>query len=240
VAHQRLAPGLAPRVRPQLPVQRRDLRLERVDHRQRHRDLLARGLRQRLRLKPRAPVADQQRTPLRAAVVIQRRLDPLLPLRALLRQRVAQPDPGAQIEDVIGRDPRLRQPRDHQQLAQMPGVGAIVLRALLRPPQPRGLRRLRQMNHRADAAQLLDHEPPAGRRLQRHLKLAATETRHELPYRRAIRRRHARALHLTGLGIDPLAGDLPSMLVKSHYDAHQGPPQAPRSQRLRGHAPRLS
>jgi hypothetical protein len=31
---------------------------------------------------------------------------------------------------------------------------------------------------------------------------------------------HARALHLAGVGVDPLAGDLPSMLVKSHYDAH--------------------
>jgi hypothetical protein len=153
---------------------------------------------------------------------------------------VAQPHPGAQIEDVIGRDPRLRQPLDHQQLAQMPGVGAIVLRAFLRPPQPGRLRRLGQMHARADAAQLLDHEPPPGRRLQRDLKLPATETRHELPHRGAIRRRYTRALHLAGLGIDPLAGDLPSMLVKSHYDAHQGPPQAPRSERLRGPHPRLS
>jgi len=37
---------------------------------------------------------------------------------------------------------------------------------------------------------------------------------------RAVRRRHPRALHLAGLGVDPLAGDLSSMLVKSHYDAH--------------------
>jgi hypothetical protein len=32
----------------------------------------------------------------------------------------------AQIEDVLGRDPRLGQPVDHQQLAQMPGVRPIV------------------------------------------------------------------------------------------------------------------
>jgi hypothetical protein len=240
VRHQRLAPGLAARIRAQLPIQRRDLRLERVDHRERDRDLLARGGAQRLRGEPLAPIADQQRAALRAAMVIQRRLDPLLPLRALLRKRVPQANPRAEVEDVIGRDPRLRQPPDHQQLPQMPGVRAIALRALLRPPQVGGLRRLRKMHHRADAPELLDHEPPARRRLQRDLKLPAAETRQPLPHPNAVRRHHARALHLTGLGVDPLAGDLSSMLVKSHYDAHSGPPQAPRLPSLRGHAPRLS
>ena len=81
VRHQRLAPGLAARVGAQLLVERRDLRLERVDHRQRDRDLLARGRRQRLRCEPLAPVAGHQLPALRAAVVIQHRLDPLLPLR---------------------------------------------------------------------------------------------------------------------------------------------------------------
>ena len=46
----------------------------------------------RLRRQPRAPVAGHQRAPLRAAVVIQGRLDPLLGLAALLRERVPQPD----------------------------------------------------------------------------------------------------------------------------------------------------
>ena len=71
------------------------------------------------------PVTDHQRAALRAAVVIQRRLDPLLPLATLLRQLVAQPHLRARIEDVLGRDPRFRQPVDHQQLAQMLGVGAV-------------------------------------------------------------------------------------------------------------------
>ena len=48
------------------------------------------------------------------------------------------------------------------------------------------------------------------------------------------------ALDLAGVDVDPLASDLPSMLIKSHYDAHKGPPQAPRFERLRAHAPRLS
>jgi len=153
-------------------------------------------------------------------MVIQGRLDPPLPLTALLTQRVAQPDLSAEIEDVLRRDPGLRQPLDHQQLPQMPGIGAIALRALLRATQPGRLRRLRQMHNRPDAAQLLDHEPPAGRRLQRYLQLPAAKTRKELPHRRAIRRHHTGALHLAGLCVDPLAGDLSSMLVKSHYDAH--------------------
>jgi len=37
----------------------------------------------------------------------------------------------AQIKQMIRRDPALRQPPDHQQLAQQPGVGTIRLRALL-------------------------------------------------------------------------------------------------------------
>jgi hypothetical protein len=41
-------------------------------------------------------------------VVVEHRLDPLLPLSTLIDQRVAQPDPRTQIEDVIGRNPRLR------------------------------------------------------------------------------------------------------------------------------------
>ena len=161
-------------------------------------------------------------------MVVQHRLDPLLPLAPLLAKRVPQPDTGAQIKDVIGRDPRLRQPLDHQQLPQMASVRPITLRALLWALEPSGLRRLGQMHHCANPTQLLDHEPPTGRRLQRHLQLPTAETLKELPHRSPIRRRHARALKLTRLGIDPFARDLSSMLIKSHYDRQQGPPQAPR------------
>ncbi|HKG76260.1 MAG TPA: hypothetical protein VKA90_01960 [Beijerinckiaceae bacterium] len=136
------------------------------------RHLLAGGLRQRLRLKPRAPVADQQRAALRASVVIEHRLDPLLPLRALLTERVPQPDPSTQIQDVIGRNPGLRQPPDHQQLAQMPDVRPIVLRALLRTPQPGRLRRLGQMHHRT-----------------RQLVVASSATSSSRPRKRSMNRR---------------------------------------------------
>ena len=185
-------------------------------------------------------LARQQPAALRAAVVIEHRLDPLLPLAALIDERVAQPDPGAQIEDVIGRDPRLRQPADHQQLAQMPGVRAIALGALLGAAQRRGLRRLGQMHAGADRR--------SSSTTNRQPVVASSATSSSWPRNRsrtaaprlAVRRRHARARDLAGRGVDPLGGDLRSMLIKSHYDRHQGPPQAPRSKRLRGPVPRLS
>jgi hypothetical protein len=193
MSHQRPTARLATRVRAQLSRQRRQLRVECVDHRQRDRDLLARARRQRLGGKPALPLAGHQVASLRAAVVIEHRLDALLPLASLLRQRVPQPDPRAQIQDVIRRNPRLGQPTDHHQLAQIPRVTAIVLRTLLVPPPRRGLRRLGQVHHGTHPAQLLDHEPPARRRFQRDLEPVAAEALKELAHTRAIRRRHPRA-----------------------------------------------
>ena len=172
--------------------------------------------------------------------MIEHRLSSLLPLTALIDQRVAQPDPCAQIKDMPGRDPRLRQPLDHQQLTQMPRVRAIVLGALLITPPRARLRRLREMHHSTHRAQLLDDEPPPSRRLQRHIELLAAEALQELTHARTVSRRHPSTLHLAGLSIEPVSGDLRSMLVKSHYDCHQGPPQAPRFECLRGPVPRLS
>ena len=149
-------------------------------------------------------------------MVIEHRLDSLLPLAALLRERVPQADAGAEIEEVLGRDPRLRQPADHQQLPQMSGVRPVALRALLVPAQRRGLRRLREVHPRADAVELLDHEPPARRRFQRHLELLPAEAAKEPAHAGAVRRRHPRPRDLAGRRIDPLRGDLRSMLVKSH------------------------
>jgi hypothetical protein len=44
----------------------------------------------------------------RTAVVVEHGVNPLLPLAALVDQRMAQAHACAQIEDVLGRDPRLR------------------------------------------------------------------------------------------------------------------------------------
>src|SRR4051812_14702417 len=100
----------------------------------------------------------------------------------------------------------------------MPRVRPVALGALLRSPQPARLRRLCQMRPGADRAQLLDHEPPAGRRLQRHLKLAADEAAKEPPHALAVRRRHTRATDLAGRRVNPLGRDLRPVLIEAHHD----------------------
>jgi hypothetical protein len=57
-----------------------------------------------------ASLGRQQRTRPRRAVVEQQRVDPLLPSGALVDERLAQPHPLAQLEDLLRRRPRLRQP----------------------------------------------------------------------------------------------------------------------------------
>ena len=113
---QRPTPRLAARVGAQVLIERRDPDLERVDHPKRDRDLLASRGRQRELLDPRPVLAGQKTRPPRQPVVIQHRLHPLLPLPALVDERVPQPDPRAQIQQMVRRDPALRQPRSHQQL----------------------------------------------------------------------------------------------------------------------------
>jgi hypothetical protein len=153
-AHQRLAAGPTTCVGAQVLVQRGELNIQRGDHPKRGRDLLARGGRQREAFPPLATLLGQKTNAavVRTTVVVEHRMNPLLPLAALVDQRVAQPNPRAQIEDVIGRDPRLRQATDPHQLAQQPGVSAIGLRALLASPPRGGLRRLGQMHGRANPA----------------------------------------------------------------------------------------
>src|SRR5919108_3739347 len=131
---------------------------------------------------------------------------------------MAPADPGAEIEDVRGWDPRLRQPADQQQLAQMPGVSPVGLRALLRPPQPARLRRLGEMHAGADALGLLDHEPPARRCLQRDLELLPREAPQEAPARGWVRRPAPAARDLAGRKVDPLRGDLRPVLIEPHHD----------------------
>src|SRR4051812_28446486 len=161
-------------------------------------------------------------------MVIEHGLDALLPLAALVDERVPQAHAGSQIEQVRGWDPGLRQPPDHQQLAQMASVGAIGLGPLLAPAQAARLGRLSEMHVSADRVKLFDNEPPAGRRLQRDLQPLAGEAPEELPDAIAVRRRQPRATDFARLGVQPVGRDLCSMLIESHYDGHSGPPHAPR------------
>jgi hypothetical protein len=78
------------------------------------------------------------------------------------------------------------------------------------------------MHRRTDRAQFLHDEPPAGRRLQRHLELASAEALQEAPHPRPVRWRHARAADLAAAGVQAVGRDLRSVLVESHYDRHRG------------------
>jgi len=80
--------------------------------------------------------------------------------------------------------------------------------------------RLGQMRLGADRAQLLDHEPPPGRGLQRHLEPLTGKPRQEAPNAGTVGRRHPRARDLAGLGVQPLRGDLRAVLIQPHHDRH--------------------
>ena len=76
------------------------------------------------------------------------------------------------------------------------------------------------MRPRAHRPQLLDHEPPARRGLQRHLERLDREPRQEAAHPLPIRWRDSRARDLTRLSVEPLRGDLRPMLIQSHHDRH--------------------
>jgi hypothetical protein len=118
------------------------------------------------------------------------------------------------------RDPRLWQSLDHHELADVSGVSAVALGALLAAPPRCGLGRLGEMDGRADLRQLIGDEPPAGRCLQPDLELLAAELLTELAHALSVRRRDPRPTDLSGLGIDLLRGDVRAVLVKAHHDRH--------------------
>jgi hypothetical protein len=118
------------------------------------------------------------------------------------------------------RDPRLRQPPDQQQFTQMPRISPVGLRALLLALQRARLGRLGQVHLRADTVELLDHEPPARRRLQRDLQTLALERHQKRPNPGAIRRCDARTEDLAGHRVDPLRRDLRTMLIHAHHERH--------------------
>src|ERR1019366_4029861 len=89
------------------------------------------------------------------------------------------------------------------------------------------------MHPRVDATQLLNDETPASRRLERDLELLASEPAEDPSHALTVRRRHTSPANLTRHSVEPLRRDLRSVLIQSHYDRHQGPPQAPWSEHLR-------
>jgi hypothetical protein len=156
----------------------------------------------------------------RDAVVIEHRVHPLLALGALLDQRVATSHSGPEIKQVRGRDPRLREATDQQQLPQMPGIGPIGLRASLLALQAAGLSRLGEVRLSTDPLEFLDREPLARRCLQPDLKTSRVKSSQTPPDRHAIRWRDPRGRDLARNRVDPLRRDLRTMLVHAHHDRH--------------------
>ena len=117
---------------------------------------------------------------------------------------------------MVGRDPRLRQPARHQQLAQMPGVRPVVLRALLVPAQRARLRRLGEMHaarRPARSSSTTNRQPVvASNATSSSWPREPAQGTGAPPARSAGATRATR--HLTGLGIDPLRGDLRPMLIQ--------------------------
>jgi len=147
VAHQRLAAGLAASEALQLKIEIVQYAVEVLDDAQRDGDLLLgdRGQVQVGELLAGVLALQACKAPglHRHAVVKEDGVDALQPLGALINQRLSQPHLRAQIKDVPGRDPRLRQALLHQQLAQQSRVELVSLRAPLAVPGASASRRAR-------------------------------------------------------------------------------------------------
>src|SRR5207253_1478883 len=78
-----------------------------------------------------------------------------------------------------------------------------------------------QMGAVAAPLDLLDHEPPAGRALERERSLTAGELAQPRTHVGPRGRRDPAAPHLTRLAVERLVGDLPSMHIQRHYDPHR-------------------
>src|SRR5438445_1664017 len=118
-------------------------------------------------------------------------------------------------------DPRRRQLPGEQQLQLQVAVGVVRLRPPLAPPLRRRLRRVGEMSTVAGALDLLDHEAPTGRPLQRELRLAGGEASEPLTYRLTHRRADPAAPNLASRQLDRLERDLPAVHIQSAYDLHR-------------------
>jgi hypothetical protein len=233
VGDQGTARRLTASERAQRPVKRGKLAIDHVHRSQRQRHQLAPGRRE-LRLRERRPASAGSRLQAgRDPLVQQLRLEPLLPSRALIDQQLAHPHADAQLEHVHGRDPRLRQLAREQQPQLQVTVGIVGLRPPLPSPLDRRLSRVGQMRAVAGPLDLLDHEAPGGRPLQRELDLTTRKLLKPLPHR-APRRRHDPATpHLTRLTGEALVRDLAAMHIQRDYDRHRDLLELRRHQRHR-------
>jgi hypothetical protein len=153
-------------------------------------------------------------------VVEQHCVDALQPLGALVDKRLAESHPGAQVEDVLRRDPGLWQAVLDEQLAQQPGVETVGLGAALAAASRGGLGRLGEMHLRARALQLLNDKAPARHRLDCRDHLFALEAIQEPPQRLAVGRPNATRLDFAAVEIKRIEGDLRAMHIEAKEDRH--------------------
>ena len=102
---------------------------------------------------------------------------PLQPTGPLIDQVLVETHQHPGVEHLRGRDPRLRHPAVHQQLAKMTGVSPVGLSSTLLSPQGGRFRRLGHMGGDPGPHHFLDDITPARATLQHELDLAhAVET----------------------------------------------------------------
>jgi hypothetical protein len=152
-------------------------------------------------------------------------MDALLPGPALVHEGHVGPPQGAHLEDVLGRDPRLRQPALAEELAQEPRVGAVRLGPLLATTQGRRVGRLGEVGLHTRPAELLDDEAPARAALERdgHVGPPGEALGEPAPQGRPRRRADLARAHLAAVGIEIVERDLSTVHVKTAYDRHRDP-----------------
>jgi hypothetical protein len=133
-------------------------------------------------------------------------LEALLPGDPLLEQRLAQTDASAELEDMSGRNPRLPQLPVQQQLQHVVAVGPVGLGATLAAAPGRRLGRVSQMRVVPRAGDLLAHEAPASRALEREVDNAALEASKPFAERLARYGRDLAPLERTRLEVERLEG----------------------------------
>src|SRR6266540_4224501 len=77
------------------------------------------------------------------------------------------------------------------------------------------------MRHLPGPLDLLGDVPPAGRPLERKLRLTAAEALQPLSHRLAVRRAEPAAAYIAAGQVERLVRDLPAMHVQRAYDLHR-------------------
>jgi hypothetical protein len=137
-------------------------------------------------------------------------------------QVVIQPGQRPAFQDVPGRDPALRQAALGQQHPQVPAVGLIGLGVPLAAAGERGVGRLGQMRRDTGRGQFLGDVPPPGAPLGRERDvIAAVEPCQPGAQVLPVSRADLPALHLPGLGVEVVEGDLFPVDIQPAYDGHR-------------------